>query len=75
MITVTPWPSMAWTTDPFARGGEGLTHAAQLRQGTALCGAHTAFHGDRWPWRGETWSAPYSRCSACAGQLYASRRP
>ncbi len=75
MITLTSWPNMAWTSDPAAPAGAGLTHAAHPSQGTALCGAQTPFHGERWPWLGEPWSAPYGRCAACAGELYASRRP
>ena len=75
MSEMTRWPSMAWKTDPSVRGSPGLTHAARLREDTALCGVHTPFHGKPWPLRGEPWTAPYSRCPSCARQLYVSRRP
>jgi hypothetical protein len=74
MSVLVAWPSMAWTTDPLVHGSGGLTHAAAPHEDTALCGARTPFHGDRWPARGEPWSASYSRCPSCARQLYGRPR-
>lgn len=65
----TPWPCMAWTSDP-ATGSPGMTHATYSGEATALCGKTTPYLDSPWPPTETDWSHPYARCPACAQLLH-----